>query len=124
MREAVLRVKRGHEVRARVHPWIFKGDVADVGTVAAGGIVTVVDSVGRFVGRGFFNPRPALCCRIVTFQDEPVDAALIRRRVAGALARRRDGGPLPPLGRLIWSEADGLPGFVADRYGPVVVLQC
>lgn len=124
MREAVLRLKRGHEVRARVHPWIFKGDVADVGTVAAGGIVTVVDSVGRFVGRGFFNPRPALCCRIVTFQDEPVDAAFIRRRVAGALARRCDGGPLPPLGRLIWSEADGLPGFVADRYGPVVVIQC
>jgi 23S rRNA (cytosine1962-C5)-methyltransferase len=124
MREAVLRLKRGHEGRIRVHPWIFKGDVADVGTVAPGGTVTVVDSLGRFVGRGLFNPRPALCCRILTYQDESVDAAFLGRRVAQALARRRAGGPLPTLGRLVWSEADGLPGFVADRYGPVLVIQC
>jgi 23S rRNA (cytosine1962-C5)-methyltransferase len=124
MREAVLRLKRGREGRARVHPWIFKGDVADVSPVEPGGVVTVVDSVGRFVGRGFFNPRPALCCRVLTHQDEPLDAAFFGRRVAEAVARRRDGGSLPRLGRLVWSEGDGLPGFVADRYGPVVVIQC
>ena len=68
-RDAVLRLKRGHD-RARVHPWIFKGDVADVAGAAAGSAVTVIDSAGRFVGRGFFNPRPGLCCRIVTWRDE------------------------------------------------------
>jgi 23S rRNA (cytosine1962-C5)-methyltransferase len=124
MRDAVLRLKRGREGRARVHPWIFKGDVADVSPVEPGGVVTVVDSVGRFVGRGFFNPRPALCCRVLTSQDEPLDAAFLGRRVAEAVARRRDGGSPPRLGRLVWSEGDGLPGFVADRYGPVVVIQC
>jgi 23S rRNA (cytosine1962-C5)-methyltransferase len=124
MREAVLRLKRGREGRARVHPWIFKGDVADVSAVEPGGVVTVVDSVGRFVGRGFFNPRPALCCRVLTHQDEPLDTAFLGRRVAEAVARRRDGDSPPRLGRLVWSEGDGLPGFVADRYGPVVVIQC
>jgi 23S rRNA (cytosine1962-C5)-methyltransferase len=124
MTGVVLRLKRGREARARVHPWIFKGDVADVGTAAPGDVVTVVDSLGRFVGRGFFNPRPALCCRILTYQDEPVDAAFLGRRVAEAVSRRRPGGSPPLLGRLVWSEADGLPGFVADRYGPVVVIQC
>lgn len=124
MRGAVLRLKRGHEVRARVHPWIFKGDVADVGTVEPGGVVTVVDSLGRFQGRGFFNPRPALCCRMLTYEDEAVDAGFLGRRVAQAVARRPAGGGLPALGRLVWSEADGLPGFVADRYGPVLVIQC
>jgi 23S rRNA (cytosine1962-C5)-methyltransferase len=121
---AVLRLKRGHEVRARVHPWIFKGDVAEVGTVAPADVVTVVDSLGRFVGRGLFNPRPALCCRILTYQDEAVDAAFFGRRVAQAVARRGADGSVSTLGRLVWSEADGLPGFVADRYGPVMVIQC
>jgi 23S rRNA (cytosine1962-C5)-methyltransferase len=124
MREAVLRLKRGHEAHARVHPWIFKGAVADVSTVAPGGIVTVVDAGGRFVGRGFYNPRPALCCRLLTHQDEPVDAGFLQRRVAESLARRSGGELAPVLGRLVWSEADGLPGFVADRYGPALVIQC
>lgn len=124
MQSAVLRLKRGREARARVHPWIFKGDVADVTEVEPGTVVTVVDSGARFVGRGFFNPRPALCCRLLTWRDEPVGDALLRRRVAAALARRAAGGTSPTLGRLVWSEADGLPGLVVDRYGPVVVVQC
>jgi 23S rRNA (cytosine1962-C5)-methyltransferase len=124
MREAVLRLKRGHEARARIHPWIFKGDVADVSPAPPGSVVTVVDTGGHFVGRGLYNPRPALCCRLLTHQDEPVDSAFLERRVTEALARRSAGGLPPTLGRLVWSEADGLPGFVADRYGPVLVIQC
>ena len=122
MPEAILRLKRGRE-RARLHPWIFKGDVADVTTVPPGAEVTVVDAGGRFVGRGLFNPRPALCCRIVTWQDEPVDTALLTRRLAGAIARRPAPTDPERAARLVWSEADGLPGLVVDRYGPVVVVQ-
>jgi 23S rRNA (cytosine1962-C5)-methyltransferase len=116
----VLRLKRGHD-RARVHPWIFKGDVADVGAVEPGDAVTVVDSAHRFVGRGFFNPRPALCCRVLTRLDEPIEAGLFSRRVRDAIALRGAG---MTLGRLVWSEADGLPGLVVDRYGDVLAMQC
>jgi 23S rRNA (cytosine1962-C5)-methyltransferase len=117
---AVLRLKRGHD-RARVHPWIFKGDVAEVGSAEPGAAVTIIDAAGRFVGRGLFNPRPGLCCRVVTWRDEPLDDALWRDRITAAVTRRagRVGAT-----RLVWSEADGLPGLVADRYGPVVVVQC
>jgi 23S rRNA (cytosine1962-C5)-methyltransferase len=117
----VLRLKKGS---ARVHPWIFKGDVADVSDVEPGTAVTVVDSAGGFVGRGFYNPRPALCCRIVTWRDEALDERLWRRRIETALAHRRRVVTGGTAGRLIWSESDGLPGFVADRYGDVVVVQC
>ena len=116
----VLRLKRGRD-RARVHPWIFKGDVADVAGAEPGGDVTVVDAGGRLVGRGLFNPRPALCCRIVTWRDEPHDAALWRARLAEALGRRANHAD---AARLVWSEADGLPGLVIDRYGEVAVMQC
>jgi 23S rRNA (cytosine1962-C5)-methyltransferase len=123
-RGPVVRLKRGHEQGARTHPWVFKGDVADVSEVEAGAAVTVVDAAGRFIGRGFFNPRPALCCRILTWEDEPLDAAFLARRLAAAVAARApDGGGVPEVGRLVWSEADGLPGLVVDRYGPVLVLQ-
>jgi 23S rRNA (cytosine1962-C5)-methyltransferase len=123
-RGAVLRLKKGREQRARTHPWIFKGDVADASDVEAGAVVTVVDAGGRFVGRGFFNPRPALCCRIVTWEDEALGAAFFARRLGAAVDRRARGGALPEVARLVWSEADGLPGLVVDRYGPVVVVQC
>lgn len=119
----MLRLKRGRD-RARWHPWIFKGDVADVSDVEPGGVVTVVDAGGALVGRGFYNPRPPLCCRILTRRDEPVDAGFLRRRVEAAVAFRARGGEPPALGRLVWSEADGLPGLVVDRYGEVLVVQC
>ena len=120
---AVLRLKRERDERARSHPWIFKGDVGDVTDVAPGSTVTVVDSGGRFVGRGFYNPRPALCCRLLTWADEPLDAAFFRRRIAGAAALRARAAAAGAC-RLVWSEADGLPGLVVDRYGPVLVVQC
>jgi 23S rRNA (cytosine1962-C5)-methyltransferase len=117
---AVLRLKRGHD-RARVHPWIFKGDVADVAGAGPGAAVTVIDSAGRFIGRGLFNPRPGLCCRIVTWRDEPLDPTLWQTRIGAAVARRAGRSSAT---RLVWSEADGLPGLVVDRYGPVAVVQC
>ena len=122
MGRAVLRLKRGRERRARTHPWVFKGDVADVSDVAPGDAVTVVDAGGRFVGRGLFNPRPALCCRIFTWVDEPLDRAFIARRIEAAIRARGANGR--EATRLVWSEADGLPGLVVDRYGPTLVLQC
>ena len=115
----VLRLKRGHD-RPRSHPWIFKGDVADVGTVEPGEAVTVVDSLGHFVGRGLFNPRPALCCRLLTRRDEPLDAAFFEARIREAVGRRSGA----PLTRLVWSEGDGAPGLVVDRYGDVLTVQC
>src|SRR2546426_6138936 len=120
-----LRLKRGREA-ARSHPWIFKGDVADVSDVEPGTAVTVVDSAGRFVGRGFYNPRPTLCCRVLTWTDEPLDTALLQRRLRSAIALRSRGAPggPPALCRLVWSGAGGLPGLGVDRYGPLLIVQC
>lgn len=83
----------------------------------------VLDAAGHRVGRGFYNPRPGIACRLLAGPDEPVDEGLFRRRLAAALDHRRTLG-VGEAYRLCWSEADGLPGLVVDRYGPVSVVQC
>lgn len=84
----------------------------------------MTDAAGHYLGRGFYSPRSSLVCRLLTRVDEVVDAALIRRRLADALEYRRAAGLVASAYRLCWSEADGLPGLVVDRYGPVSVMQC
>jgi 23S rRNA (cytosine1962-C5)-methyltransferase len=119
-------LKRGADRRLRAgHPWIYRGEIADLaGSWSAAEVVDVVDAGRRFVGRGFYNPRASLACRLLTRVDEPVDAALIARRLASALEYRRSAALVADAYRLCWSEADGLPGLVVDRYGPVSVVQC
>ncbi len=123
---AKLILKRGRDARVQAgHPWIYRGEVAEVvGNWKAGEAVSVLDSRGRFLGRGFYNPRPSLVCRLLTRRDEPVDAAFFRRRVEAALALRREAGLVSDAFRVVWSEADGLPGLVVDRYAGVAVIRC
>jgi 23S rRNA (cytosine1962-C5)-methyltransferase len=111
--------------RSRVHPWIYAGQIAAVdGRPEPGDTVTVVDAAGRLVGRGFYNPRSSLACRLLTRQDEPIDPAWFAGRIDAAVAYRAGLGQSGDAQRLVWSEADGLPGLVVDRYGPVAVIQC
>ena len=123
---ATLILKRGAERRIRAgHPWIYRGEVADLkGSWSASAAVDVTDFAGRFLGRGFYCPRSTLVCRLLTRVNEPVDGALLTRRLEAALAYRRSAGLMGSAYRLCWSEADGLPGLVVDRYGPVSVVQC
>lgn len=123
---ATLILKRGAERRIRAgHPWIYRGEVADLkGSWSAGVALDVTDATGRYLGRGFYSPRSSLVCRLLTRTDEAVDAALVRRRLEAALDYRRAAGLVASAYRLCWSEADGLPGVIVDRYGPVSVVQC
>ncbi len=89
-----------------------------------GDAVAVLDSTGHLLGHGLYNPRAGIACRLLTRRDELVDAGLFHRRLAGALRFRQTAGLAGDGYRLCWSEADGLPGLVVDRYGPVSVVQC
>lgn len=123
---ARLILKRGGDRRLRAgHPWIYRAEIADLqGSARPGDPVNVLDAAGRFLGRGFYNPRPSLACRLLTRRDEPIDGALFGRRLAAALEYRRAGGLATDAYRLCWSEADGLPGLIVDRYGLISVIQC
>jgi 23S rRNA (cytosine1962-C5)-methyltransferase len=108
------------------HPWIFSGAIHDSPfDVEPGEIVRVCTAEGRFVGSGYLNPNCSIAVRIVSLNDEPIDDAFVRRRVETALdLRRRVVSSGTDAYRLINGEGDGLPGFVLDCYGDVLVLQC
>jgi len=122
---ARLVLRPGHERRlAAGHPWVYRGDVGRLdGTWQAGEAVSVCDAGGQLVGRGFYNPRPQIVCRLLTRHDEPVDGALFQARLESAWRFRRALAYDGDAGRLVFSEADGLPGLILDRYGDVLVLQ-
>src|SRR5690606_2293208 len=121
-------IKAGREKSPRRrHPWIFSGAVEGVeGAPAAGETVDVVDSTGAFLARAAYSPASQIRARVMTFDaDEPLDAALIRKRLEHAIALRRRLGRLHPDGacRLVFSESDRLPGLIVDHYASHLVCQ-
>jgi 23S rRNA (cytosine1962-C5)-methyltransferase len=124
MRRIVLKAGRDGPVRAG-HPWIFSGAIAaGLEGVEAGEPVEVRAANGRFVAAGYANPRTTIAVRVVTLEEEPVDARLVARRCDEALALRR--ATLPPelrAFRVLNGEGDRLPGVVVDRYEEFLVCQ-
>ncbi|HEU4930311.1 MAG TPA: class I SAM-dependent rRNA methyltransferase, partial [Candidatus Krumholzibacteria bacterium] len=125
MATVTLGAKGDRAVRHR-HPWVFAAAIGSVsGTPESGQIVDVVDARGELVGRGYYNEHSRIRVRMLTWDEVPVTEALWRSRVEAAvrardaLARRSDTNAY----RLVHAEADLLPGFFADRYGDVVVVQ-
>ena len=123
---AKLTLKRGADRRLRAgHLWVYRSEVAGLaGHWSPASPVDVVDAAGTFLGRGFYNPRPSLACRLLTRRDELIDGEFFLRRLRGAHAYRENAGLAADAYRLCWSEADGLPGLVVDRYGATSVVQC
>jgi 23S rRNA (cytosine1962-C5)-methyltransferase len=119
----VLRPQREARIRGG-HPWVYRADVARLGGAWRDDeAVSVCAADGRVLGRGFYNPRPQIVCRLVTRHDEPVDDALLRRRLETAWALRGTLAYDGDAGRIVFGEGDALPGLVVDRYGDVLVLQ-
>ena len=87
-------LKSGMDRRLRAgHPWIYRTEIADlVGRWSAAEAVDVVDSAGHFLGRGLYNPRPSLACRIVTRASEAIDQPVFLRRLTAAFDYRRSAG--------------------------------
>ncbi len=120
----VLRPGREKSLRRR-HPWIFSGGVARVeGSPPPGQTVLVTSATGEVLGRASYAPASQLRARMWTFDDETaVDDALVTARVLAAAARRDHLVAITDAARLVFSEADGVPGVIADRYGDSIVVQ-
>lgn len=108
------------------HPWVYGNEIERVeGEPEDGGLVAVQDFRGRYMGTGFYNSRSLITVRLLTHRQEEIDDTLIASRVRAACDYRRFVMRRPGTDacRLIYGEADRLPGVICDRFGGVIVLQ-
>jgi len=105
------------------HPWIFSSDIADRGDAQPGDAVGVADPKGRMIGVAHYSSTSQIALRLLTHNREPVDRPFFMRRLTQALAHRERIVTGSNAYRLVFSEADLLPGLIVDRYGPYLVIQ-
>ncbi len=120
----VLKKGRAKSVK-NYHPWVYSGAIDRVeGEYQPGDIVRVVSYDGQFQAKGFINPKSQIFLRLLTFRDEPIDAAFFERRIHQAFRQRLRLLPDHTNAfRVVNSDADRLSGLIVDYYNGVVVVQ-
>lgn len=122
-----LHLKPGREIPIiRGHPWIMSGAIARLEGDRTRDEADIVSAGGAFIARATVHPPSEIRARVFsTVEGETLDATTIRQRLEIALDRRQRWLPwgLDTAARLVFSESDGLPGLIVDRYADTVVLQ-
>lgn len=123
-----LRLKKCEECRLRAgHLWVYSNEVDIEATPLKnfhpGQAVTIQAHNGRILGTGYVNPHSLICARLVSRDlSHPFNSSLLVHRLKVALGLRERLYERP-FYRLVYGEADGLPGLVVDRYGDLCVVQ-
>ncbi len=98
-------------------PWVFNNEVHDfIGSIENGCVCRIESFDGQFVGYGFLNLDSKIMIRILTLKDEPINEAFFKARIKYAIEHRQTLGMMGCC-RVIFAEADGLPGLIVDQYG-------
>ena len=106
------------------HEWVYASDVKIVtGDPQPGDEVILNDVRGKPLGSAIYNPRSQIVARRYSFRRQHLDADFFKRRIERAIKTRNEFGIDTNLCRLVWSESDGLPGLIVDRYGDHLVIQ-
>ena len=115
---------KDHSVLSQ-HPWIFSGSIARYeGKVGLGTTVLVFNDAKKLIGRAAYSPNSQIRARMWSWDpDEPIDHAFFKRKIAFALQHRKTWVKDTNAIRLIFGEADGVPGLVVDQYDKVLVCQ-
>jgi 23S rRNA (cytosine1962-C5)-methyltransferase len=122
MNSSVTISSRGEQRLKNGHPWIYRGDVADV-RAAPGDRVVVRGPRGRILGQALYSSRSQIALRMLSHGDDVGDEGFLHRRIESALEFRRTLGIDATAYRLVHGEADRLPSLIVDRYGDYLVVQ-
>jgi 23S rRNA (cytosine1962-C5)-methyltransferase len=122
-----VRISRRAADRLRAgHVWVYRSDVEEWPGELSAGLVPVTDRRGALLGTGLYSPASEIALRLLSRNliTETTWLELLRERLTAAIARRR---PLLDQDndacRLVFSEADELPGITADKYAGLVIVQ-
>lgn len=121
--KAVLKKERKKRTEGG-HPWVFASEIERMdGEGRPGQLVDVVNHQGRYLATGYWNPQSQITVRIVGYRPiETMDEAFFADRFRQC-AQHRDRFVSGEDCRLVYGEADFLPGLIVDRFGGVLVIQ-
>jgi 23S rRNA (cytosine1962-C5)-methyltransferase len=113
--------------RARIHhghDWVYATEVLKVfGDPVDGDVISLKDGRDRLLGSAIYNSRSQIIARRFSRQRQDLDLDFFRRRITQAIEYRERRRLNLQLCRMVWSESDGLPGVIVDRYGSTLVVQ-
>ncbi|QVK18693.1 class I SAM-dependent rRNA methyltransferase [Mycoplasmatota bacterium] len=106
------------------HPWVYKNEVDHIeGDYQSGDIVSVYNHKGRFLGKGYINPKSLILVRMMTRNiDEEINEEFFRKRIENAYLYRQKMMTSESY-RLIFGEADQLPGLIVDKFNDYLSIQ-
>ena len=111
-----MRLKQGHV-------WVYRSDIVSTDEVAPGSLVTVTDQRGKPFGTALYSSSSQIAIRMLARESVSDLTALIRERIGAAIAYRKAVVRDTDAYRLVFSEADLIPGLIVDRYNDLCSLQ-
>ena len=103
--------------------WVYDNEIAStMGEIVDGGLVEVHDFDGYFMGIGYINRRSKITVRMMSRRTREIDRAFIEQRVRACVDYRKHTVDMSSC-RLIFGEADFLPGIVIDKFSDVLVVE-
>ena len=122
-----VKLKKGKEKAVRqLHPWVFSGAIDQIkGKPENGDIIRITDSNNDFLAYGFFNSKSRVAVRLLEWNLETeINESWWRRKIKIAVKHRDELNTEDTnTYRLIFSEADFLPGLIVDRYADFLSVQ-
>ncbi|MGC6464668.1 MAG: class I SAM-dependent rRNA methyltransferase [Akkermansiaceae bacterium] len=106
------------------HEWVYASEIQKTfGNPDPGDVITLKDFKDRPLGSAIYNPKSQIVARRFSRRAQKLDQEFFTRRIGQAIQYRESLDLDTSLSRLVWSESDGLPGIIVDRYGDHLVLQ-
>lgn len=105
------------------HPWVYRSDIVGDKEIPPGSIVRVFDPRGKFLGTALYSSSSQIAIRMISHGSVADLPALVAERIRAAIAYRKELVSNTDAYRIVFSEADFLPGLIIDRYNDVLTLQ-
>jgi 23S rRNA (cytosine1962-C5)-methyltransferase len=105
------------------HVWVYRSDIVSADGVPPGSLVAVVDQRGKFLGSALYSSSSQIAVRLISREPVADFPALLRQRITEATAYREPIVRDTNAYRVVFSEADFLPGLIVDRYNDILSVQ-
>jgi 23S rRNA (cytosine1962-C5)-methyltransferase len=115
--------RRGAKRLQDGHVWVYRSDIVSANGVAPGTSVGVTDERGKFLGTALYSSASQIAIRMISPHAVDDLTRLLRERIQGAIAYRERVVSDTDAYRVIFSEADFLPGLIVDRYNDLLSIQ-